>query len=104
MRRNILRTIAFVISASACSCPAGRLNIVTTTPDMADFARTIEHDLQGPLQELQVLLQEMVAQHRPQLDEQGRDQLDQLATRVGQMRDMMDCIERKTGIGFVVDE
>jgi zinc/manganese transport system substrate-binding protein len=44
MRRNILRTIAFVISASACSCPAGRLNIVTTTPDMADFARTIGGD------------------------------------------------------------
>jgi zinc/manganese transport system substrate-binding protein len=44
MNRKFLRNIAFVIAASAISCLAGRLNIVTATSDLADFARSVGGD------------------------------------------------------------
>ena len=75
-----------------------------TNSELEDFARTIEHDLQGPLQDMQVLLKAMVAEYGAQLDEQGKDQLTQLSAQVGQMRDTMSSIEQQTGVGFVVDE
>jgi zinc/manganese transport system substrate-binding protein len=44
MNRNFFHYIAVVVAASAFSCPAGGLNIVTATSDLADFARNIGGD------------------------------------------------------------
>jgi CBS domain-containing protein len=75
-----------------------------TNSELEDFARTIERDLQMPLQDIHALLQGIVTGHASQLSDKARDALVQLTSHVKQMRDTMNSIERHSGIGFTVDE
>jgi len=61
---------------------------------LEDFARTIGHDLEVPLQSIQTLVQGIVADYAPQLEDEGKELLDQFATHINQMRDIMRSLEQ----------
>lgn len=69
-----------------------------TNVELEVFACTVERDLQTPLQSIQTLVRSIVADYAPQLGEEGRKQLDLLATHVYRIRDLVDSIEYRTDI------
>jgi PAS domain S-box-containing protein len=72
--------------------------------ELRNFAHVTAHDLKSPLRGIGSIADRMVRRFSDKLDDEGKEQLRLLITRVKRMSDFIDGILRYSEIGRVVEE
>jgi len=72
--------------------------------ELKSFAYIASHDLKAPLRGIAILANWISTDYADKLDEQGREQINLLTSRVGRMHDLIDGILQYSRIGCVKEE
>ncbi|MFH1371773.1 MAG: ATP-binding protein [Planctomycetota bacterium] len=72
--------------------------------ELRNFAHVTAHDLKSPLRGIGSIADRLIRKYNDKLDNEGKDQLRLLITRVKRMSDFIDGILRYSAIGQVVEE
>jgi PAS domain S-box-containing protein len=72
--------------------------------ELRNFAHVTAHDLKSPLRGIGSIADRLIRRYTDKLDDEGKDQLRLLITRVKRMSDFIDGILRYSAIGRVVEE
>ncbi|MCK4751980.1 MAG: Cache 3/Cache 2 fusion domain-containing protein [Planctomycetes bacterium] len=84
---------------------AGLLKKVeSTNNELKDFAHIVSHDLKAPLRGVSTIANWLVADYADKLDENGKEQLDILISRVQRMHDLIEGVLRYSRAGSTEEE
>jgi two-component system sensor kinase FixL len=72
--------------------------------ELKDFAYVVSHDLKAPLRGIKTLTEWITADYTDKLDEQGKEQMHLLSSRVDRMHSLIDGILQYSRIGRVREE
>jgi signal transduction histidine kinase len=72
--------------------------------ELKDFAYIVSHDLKAPLRGIDTLANWILTDYADKLDEQGREQINLLTSRVARMHNLIDGILQYSRIGRVKEE
>jgi len=72
--------------------------------ELNDFAHIVSHDLKAPLRGIKTLANWISTDYADKLDEDGRDQIDLLLSRVDRMHNLIDGILQYSRVGRVKEE
>jgi signal transduction histidine kinase len=67
--------------------------------DLQDFAHVVSHDLKAPLRAIRSLADWLIADYRDKLDEQGKENLHLLGSRVDRMQNLIDGVLQYSRVG-----
>ena len=71
--------------------------------ELKSFAYVVSHDLKAPLRGVKVLADWIRSDYADKLDEEGKNQMDLLVTRVDRMHNLIDGILQYSKIGRIED-
>ncbi|HEX3034074.1 MAG TPA: PAS domain S-box protein [Thermodesulfobacteriota bacterium] len=72
--------------------------------ELKDFAYVVSHDLKAPLRAISSLADWIATDYRDKLDEEGKEQLDLLISRVKRMHSLVDGILQYSRVGRIREE
>lgn len=72
--------------------------------ELCSFAHVTAHDLKSPLRGIGSISDRLIRKYNDKLDDEGKDQLRLLITRVKRLSDFIDGILRYSAIGHVIEE
>jgi len=72
--------------------------------ELKDFAYVISHDLKAPLRGIGILSEWLSTESADKLDEEGREQMNLLLSRVGRMSNLIDGVLQYSRVGRVKEE
>ncbi len=72
--------------------------------ELKDFAYVVSHDLKAPLRGIKTLTEWITTDYTDKLDEQGKEQMNLLSSRVDRMHSLIDGILQYSRIGRVREE
>jgi PAS domain S-box-containing protein len=72
--------------------------------ELKDFAYIVSHDLKAPLRGIKTLAEWMSTDYADKFDENGREQIDLLLSRVRQMHNLIDGVLQYSRVGRVEEE
>lgn len=72
--------------------------------EFKDFAYIISHDLKAPLRAVKALTEWLAADYADKFDEEGKEQLNLLISRVGRMHNLIDGALQYSRIGRVTEK
>jgi len=72
--------------------------------ELNDFAHIVSHDLKAPLRGIKTLANWISTDYADKLDEDGRDQIELLLSRVDRMHNLIDGILQYSRVGRVKEE
>ena len=75
-----------------------------TNRELTEFAYIVSHDLKAPLRGVKVLVDWMSNDYADKLDEQGKEQMKLLLTRVDRMHNLIDGILQYSRVGRVKEQ
>jgi signal transduction histidine kinase len=75
-----------------------------TNQELKDFAYIVSHDLKAPLRAISSLATWIIADYSDKLDEDGREQMDLLMSRVNRMHSLIDAILQYSRVGRIREE
>ncbi|MDD5327385.1 MAG: ATP-binding protein [Phycisphaerae bacterium] len=75
-----------------------------TNQELKDFAYIVSHDLKAPLRGIKTITEWITADYSDKLDENGREQIRLLASRVDRMHNLIDGILQYSRAGRVDEE
>lgn len=77
------------------------LNLGRSNKELQDFAYVVSHDLKAPLRGIKTLAQWISTDYAGSLDENGRDQLNLMLSRVDRMHNLIDGVLQYSRVGRV---
>jgi PAS domain S-box-containing protein len=72
--------------------------------ELKDFAYIVSHDLKAPLRGIKTLAEWISADYADKLGDNGKEQMNLLASRVGRMHDLIDGVLRYSRVGRIKEE
>jgi len=72
--------------------------------ELNDFAHIVSHDLKAPLRGIKTLANWISTDYADKLDEDGREQMDLLSSRVDRMHNLIDGILQYSRVGRIKEE
>ena len=72
--------------------------------DLSDFAYIVSHDLKAPLRGIKTITEWIKADYAPKIDEQGREQMNLLSSRVDRMHNLIEGILQYSRVGRVKED
>jgi len=72
--------------------------------ELKDFAYIVSHDLKAPLRGIKSLVDWITTDYSDKLDDDGKEQMQLLVSRVDRMRNLIDGILRYSRVGIVQEE
>lgn len=75
-----------------------------TNQELEDFAYIISHDLKAPLRGINTLATWISTDYADKFDEDGKEQIDLLITRVGRMHDLIEGVLQYSRVGRLREE
>jgi len=72
--------------------------------ELTDFAYVVSHDLKAPLRGIKTLADWMVTDYADKLDEDGREQVNLLSSRVSRMHNLIDGVLQYSRVGRVKEK
>jgi PAS domain S-box-containing protein len=73
--------------------------LTAANQELRDFAYVVSHDLKAPLRAIQILADWLVMDYQDKLDEQGRESLRLLGSRVDRMQNLIDGVLQYSRVG-----
>lgn len=78
--------------------------VAKTNQELKDFAYIVSHDLKAPLRGISTLAEWLTSDYSDKLDEDGKEQLRLLSSRVDRMHNLIDGVLQYSKIGRVQEE
>jgi two-component system sensor kinase FixL len=78
--------------------------VAKTNQELKDFAYIVSHDLKAPLRGISTLAEWLTSDYSDKLDEDGKEQLRLLSSRVDRMHSLIDGVLQYSKIGRVQEE
>ncbi len=78
--------------------------VESANKELKDFAYIISHDLKAPLRGIKSLTEWLGADYADKLDDEGKEQMDLLASRVGRMHNLIDGVLQYSRVGRISEE
>lgn len=75
-----------------------------TNQNLSDFAYVISHDLKAPLRGIRSIADWLASDYADVLDDDGKDMLDLMQTRVGRLQGLIEGVLRYSRVGRIEDE
>jgi light-regulated signal transduction histidine kinase (bacteriophytochrome) len=75
-----------------------------TNQELKDFAYVVSHDLKAPLRGIKTLAEWISTDYADKLDDNGKEQMNLLASRVDRMHNLIDGILQYSRVGRVEEE
>ena len=75
-----------------------------TNQELEDFAYIISHDLKAPLRGISTLATWISTDYADKFDQEGKEQIDLLITRVGRMHDLIEGVLQYSRVGRLNEE
>jgi two-component system sensor kinase FixL len=78
--------------------------VESVNKELKDFAYVVSHDLKAPLRGIKTLADWMVTDYADKLDEDGREQVNLISSRVSRMHNLIDGVLQYSRIGRVKEK
>ncbi len=78
--------------------------VESVNKELKDFAYVVSHDLKAPLRGIKTLADWMVTDYADKLDEDGREQVNLLSSRVSRMHNLIDGVLQYSRVGRVKEK
>jgi len=78
--------------------------VESVNQELKDFAYIVSHDLKAPLRGIKTLTDWLASDYADKLDDNGREQMDMLSSRVQRMHDLIDGVLQYSRIGRIKEE
>jgi len=78
--------------------------LASANKELNDFAHIVSHDLKAPLRGIKTLANWISTDYTDKLDEDGRDQIELLLSRVDRMHNLIDGVLQYSRVGRVKEE
>jgi PAS domain S-box-containing protein len=82
----------------------GVLNLSRSNKELQDFAYVVSHDLKAPLRGIKTLAQWITTDYADKLDQNGKEQMNLLVSRVDRMNNLIDGILQYSRVGRVQEK
>jgi len=78
--------------------------VESANQELTDFAYIVSHDLKAPLRGIKTLADWLLADYADKFDEEGKEQMDLLLSRVKRMHNLIDGVLKYSRVGRIKEE